>query len=238
LVGATTALLTLQNGLGNEEQLADLFGPERVLGGLCFVCLNRVAPGVVQHTAHGNVLLGELRRPPEPRTHSFADLFRRGGVRCDVVESLDRAHWEKLVWNIPFNGLGVAAVTGYEALIAGRLNQKTQAYGPCLTTDQLLDDPRWNHLVRELMFEVITTARALGFQLPDSLVDDRIARTREMGAYKASTLLDFERGQEIELESLFQKPLHHARAAGVPVPRLGALCQILSQLAPPVRTQG
>lgn len=235
LVGATTALLTLQNGLGNEEQLANLFGPERILGGLCFVCLNRVAPGVVQHTAHGNVLLGEFRRPPEPRTHGFADLFRRSGVRCDVVESLDRAHWEKLVWNIPFNGLGVAAVAGYEALTEGRLTHPSKVFSPCLTTDQLLDDPKWNHLVRELMFEVISTARALGFQLPDSLVDDRIARTREMGAYKASTLLDFERGREIELESLFQIPLHQARVAGVPVPRLEALCQTLSRLATPAR---
>ena len=42
LVDASTAILTLQNGLGNEAQLAGLFGAEKVLGGLCFVCLNRV----------------------------------------------------------------------------------------------------------------------------------------------------------------------------------------------------
>ena len=59
LVGPGTALLTLQNGLGNEEQLAGLFGPERVLGGLCFVCLNRTAPGHIEHTAHGDIFLGE-----------------------------------------------------------------------------------------------------------------------------------------------------------------------------------
>lgn len=53
LLQADTRVLTLQNGLGNEERLASLFGPERVLGGLCFVCLNRVTPGVVRHLAHG-----------------------------------------------------------------------------------------------------------------------------------------------------------------------------------------
>src|SRR2546429_5442460 len=37
LVGANTAVMTLQNGLGNEAQMAALFGPERILGGLCFV---------------------------------------------------------------------------------------------------------------------------------------------------------------------------------------------------------
>ena len=45
LVADQTAILTLQNGLGNEAQLAALFGTQRIMGGLCFVCLNRVAPG-------------------------------------------------------------------------------------------------------------------------------------------------------------------------------------------------
>ena len=63
LVGPDTAVLTLQNGLGNEAALAALAGPERVMGGLCFVCLNRVAPGEVVHTAHGYIVMGEYQRP-------------------------------------------------------------------------------------------------------------------------------------------------------------------------------
>ncbi|HXG46432.1 MAG TPA: 2-dehydropantoate 2-reductase N-terminal domain-containing protein, partial [Methylomirabilota bacterium] len=79
LVGPRTAILTLQNGLGNEESLATLFPPHQILGGLCFVCLNRVAPGVVQHLDHGRIVLGEYQRWPEPRTHQIADLFRAAG---------------------------------------------------------------------------------------------------------------------------------------------------------------
>ena len=59
LLHKDTALLTLQNGLGNEEFLAAHFGAKRVLGGLCFVCINRTAPGVVRHIAQGRVSLGE-----------------------------------------------------------------------------------------------------------------------------------------------------------------------------------
>jgi 2-dehydropantoate 2-reductase len=51
-----------------------------------------------------------------------------------------------------------------------------------------------------------------------------------MGAYKASTLLDFERGKPLELKSLFLEPLRQARAAGVKVPRLEALCTVLQTL--------
>ncbi len=231
LVGPHTGVLTLQNGLGNEEALAELFPPAQILGGLCFVCLNRIAPGVIQHLDHGLVMLGEFQRWPEPRTHDLASMFKHAGVVCKVSEQLAYAHWEKLVWNIPFNGLGVASAAGYEAMMAPA-GVSPSSHQPCLTTNQLLDSGKWETLVRELMLEVIAAARALGHQLDLSLADKMIERTRTMGAYKASTLLDFERGQPLELESLFLEPLRQARQANVTTPRLETLCAVLQKLNP------
>jgi len=235
LAGPATALLTLQNGLGNEEVLARLFPPSQIMGGLCFVCLNRVAPGVIRHIGYGQVVLGEFQRPPGPRIHGLAARFCDAGVPCAVSENLARAHWEKLVWNIPFNGLGVAGAAGFDALErlapAARPSvpaPQTATCQPCLTTDQLLADPRWARLVRDLMLEVIAAARALGFDIPDAFADEQITRTRTMGAYRASTLIDFERGQPLELQSLFLEPLRQATQAGVAMPRLTALCAALS----------
>jgi 2-dehydropantoate 2-reductase len=227
LVGPDTALLTLQNGLGNEESLLRLFPAEKILGGLCFVCLNRIEPGVIRHIDHGKVVLGEFRRAPAPRTHQIANAFREAGVACAVTDNLARSHWEKLIWNIPFNGLGVASAAGYEGVVSGQFSGKLNE---CLTTDWLLADPRWEQLVRELMLEVIAAARALGFDISDSLADEQIARTRTMGAYKASTLIDFERGQALELHNLFLEPLRQAQTAGVKVPRLEQLCAVLRHL--------
>jgi 2-dehydropantoate 2-reductase len=233
LVGRNTAVLTLQNGLGNEEQLARLFPAEQILGGLCFVCLNRVAPGVIQHMDHGTIVLGEFQRWPEPRTHDIASLFRHAGVNCKVADNLAQAHWEKLVWNVPFNGLGVAAAAGYEAFAPQAASRPTVIpIGTCLTTDQLLKDVRWEGLVRAVMLEVIRSANALGFAVAESLAEKQIERTRTMGAYKASTLIDFERGQALELESLFLEPLRQARQKNVSVPVLEALCRVLQQLDP------
>jgi 2-dehydropantoate 2-reductase len=229
LVGPQTAVLTLQNGLGNEEALAALFPPAQILGGLCFVCLNRVAPGVIQHLDHGLVVLGEFRRAPEPRTQELAARFKQAGIPCKVSEDLAQAHWEKLVWNIPFNGLGVASAAGYETVLTPpKVLPVTRA--TCLTTDQLLAAAPWEQLVRDLMGEVIQTAVALGHELEPALADKMITRTRTMGAYKASTLLDFEQGRPLELESLFLEPLRQANAAGIPTPRLTALCAVLQQL--------
>ncbi len=233
LVGPNTAVLTLQNGLGNEEQLAKLFPVGQILGGLCFVCLNRVEPGIVQHLDHGTVVLGEFQRWPEPRTHDIASRFRHAGVNCKVTDNLARAHWEKLVWNIPFNGLGVASAAGIEAFrVSSPEFQGAGPPGPCLATNQLLDAAHWEQLVRELMLEVIRTGVALGHSIPESLADKQIERTRTMGAYKASTLVDFERGKPLELEGLFLEPLRQARQAGVLVPRLETLCRVLQQLDP------
>ena len=232
LVGPTTAVLTLQNGLGNEEQLAALFGQERIFGGLCFVCLNRIAPGVIQHLAHGTIVMGAFNRPPEPRAHELAAALRASGVPCKVAANLAAAHWEKLVWNIPFNGLGVASAAGYEAVTNGRLPAGATV-GACLTTDALLADPRWEARVRDLMLEVIDAANRLGLALAPSVADHQIQRTREMGRYQASTLLDFERGQKLELESLFLEPLRQARRAGAEVPLLANLCAVLQELDSP-----
>ncbi len=231
LVGPNTAVLTLQNGLGNEEELAKLFPVEQIMGGLCFVCLNRTAPGVVHHMGHGIIILGEFQPWPEPRTHDIATMFRNAGVNCKVADNLTHAHWDKLVWNIPFNGLGVAAVAGYEALVnpSSTLDPRP-LLGPVLTTDKLLSDPRWEMLVRELMHEVIAAAGALGYKTPLEFAEKNIERTRVMGAYKASTLVDFEQGRALELESMFLEPLRQAENAGAKVPRLKSLCRVLQLL--------
>jgi len=229
LVGPQTAVVTLQNGLGNEEQLARIFTPEQVMGGLCFVCLNRIAPGVIRTMAQGKVVLGEFLRPPQPRTHELVHLFNDAGVRCEATDNLARTHWEKLVWNVPFNGLGVAGVAGYEAMIFAPAPTPA-AFASVLTTDKLLGDLRWENLVRELMAEVITAANALGLGVSPALAGKQITRTRTMGAYKASTLIDFERRQPLELESMFLEPLRQAQAAGVATPRLARLCEVLQRL--------
>ena len=236
LVGPQTTVVTLQNGLGNVEALARLFPPAQILGGLCFVALNRVAPGVIHHLAEGLVVLGEFQPSGGQRLAQLVEVFRAAGIRCQATDDLARAHWEKLVWNIPFNGLGVAGMVGYEAVIAGAVPSPVPT-GQVLTTDKLLAEPRWENLVREVMLEVIATAGALGKPIPVSWADQQIERTRKMVAYKASTLIDFEHGRPLELESVFLEPLRRAAKAGVATPRLAALCRVLCALnsRPPVK---
>ena len=225
-----TAVITLQNGLGTEDQLGTVVAPEQVLGGLAFVCLNRVAPGIIHHIDHGTVVLGEHAREAYSRTREIAFIFNHARIKTEVTNDLARARWEKLVWNIPFNGLGVASAAGFDATFVGRI--ETEERQSCLTTDRLLADRGWTRLVRDLMAEIIAIARALGHRLEDSQADVNIERTMTMGAYKPSTVIDFERGQPLELQGMFLEPLRVGREAGVWTPRLEALCAVLSKLDP------
>jgi 2-dehydropantoate 2-reductase len=158
-------------------------------------------------------------------------MLRHAGIVCKVTDQLTRARWEKLVWNIPFNGLGVASAAGYEALtIPSSTFRVPSLPGPCLSSGELLDGGKWESLVREVMLETIAAANALGHSLEVSLAEKMIERTRPLGAYKASTILDFEMGRPLELGSLFLEPLRQARSTGVSAPRLSRLCAVLQQL--------
>lgn len=203
LLHGGTLLLTLQNGLGNEEYLATHFGADRILGGLCLVGLNRTAPGVIQHIGQGRIDLGEHGRPPLLRTHEIAALFQSSGIECVVMASLAAARWKKLVWNVPFNGLSI---------VAG-----------CIDTAAILADPALEARVRALMTEIIETANRLGHGLPLSLADGMITSTRAMKPYKPSTLIDYQAGREVEIEAIWGEPVRRAAAAGIAMPEVARL---------------
>ena len=210
LLGRDTAILTLQNGLGNEEALAGLFGAERILGGVAFLCSNRGEPGEVHHLGAGRIILGEYGSGAAPRLEQIAEMFRAAGIDCRASADLKRARWEKLVWNIPFNGL------------CALLKQPV---------DGLLAVPVTRALVRELMLEVICAANAqgLGSPISDEYADAMLAFTDSMGPYRPSMQIDREEGRPLETRAIFRVPLEFGRSAGVAMPRVEMLATLLEQ---------
>src|SRR5947207_3804584 len=210
LLGKSTMLLTLQNGLGNEEFLAEHFGAERVLGGLCFICLNRVSRNEVERYDYGHIVLGEYGRAAQARTHAVAAEFERADVTCTVTDDLLRERWSKLVWNIPFNVLSI---------LAGGLD-----------TSAILADEPLHRLTLQLMEEVIAAANKCGYALSEKVAEEQMRRTKTMGGYKPSTLQDWEVGRPLEVEAIWGEPLRRATAAGMHVPRLEVVYLLLKAL--------
>ncbi|MEZ5275436.1 MAG: 2-dehydropantoate 2-reductase [Opitutaceae bacterium] len=209
LIGPDTVLLTLQNGLGGDAFLAEHFGRERVLAGLCFVCLNRTAPGLIENAIEGYITLGAFDGHVDGRVEEVARIFREAGVRIHLSDDIPAVRWRKLVWNIPFNGLTITA--------GG------------VPTDRILSDPSLVAEVRLLMAEVARASTAFGHEIPASFLDRQIELTGPMGAYQPSSLVDFLAGREVELEAIWGEPLRQAEAAGVSMPRLRRLYQAIRQ---------
>lgn len=211
LLGPSTAVLTLQNGLGNEERIAALVGPERVMGGLCYIGVTREGPGeIVGYHSPGRMTLGEFRRGAGERVRAVAELFAHIGVAARVLEDLAEARWQKLIWNIPFNGLAIA--------------------GGGVSTDVILSQPRLAAQVRPLMDEVASAARHFGYEVTEEFIQSQIDVTPGMGAYQPSSVVDFHAGREVEVEAIWGEPLRRAQAAGLTMPRLAALYGELMRL--------
>ncbi len=210
LVGPETAVCTLQNGLGNEEMIGSIVGRDRVLCGVCHVCVSRPSPGVASNMSGGNIRFSDLTEGDTPRAQSIAQLFEHAGIRCSVAPSVGSARWYKLVWNVPFNGLSISE---------GGID-----------TAQILASPKLHAEALTLMNEVMAASTALGFPQDPEHPKQEIARTQKMGAYQPSSLLDYLAEKPVELESIWGEALRQGTAAGVPMPQLTELYQKLKQL--------
>jgi 2-dehydropantoate 2-reductase len=217
-VGPQTAVLTLQNGLGNEDEIAHIVGntandsgaAHRVLGGVAFLCSNRIGPGIIRHSDHGWIRVAEYRGPARDRTRAITDMFLHAGIRCETCDSLLQIRWEKLVWNVPFNGLGVAAKHADVAAI--------------------LADPVLKGSAAALMDEVIAAARADGISIARAVADHLMGASETMGPYRTSMQIDYEEGRPLEVEAILGEPCRHALRAGIAVPRMETLYGIVRRM--------
>jgi 2-dehydropantoate 2-reductase len=198
LLGPATVVVTLQNGMGNVEALAKLLPVERIAAGLCFVCINRLAPAVIDTTLAGYVRMAAATGPINAAVETCVTTFASAGVDCQAEASLESVLWKKLCWNIPFNGLSIA--------------------GGSITTDLILANTSLNERAHILMKEVQAAAVARGHGFEDAHIKRQFVVTGGMGPYRPSSLIDFVEGRDVEVEGIWGEPLRRGLAAGVQMP--------------------
>lgn len=207
LVKDDGVVLVLQNGLGIEEEVAQIVGSDRVMGGLCFICNNKVGPGHIRHLDYGVITLAEYVPNYMPcgiteRMRQVQSDFERAGILIQLAEDLLLARWQKLVCNIPFNGLSVI------------LNA---------TTNELMADIHARVLIEQIMQEVLAAAAAHGRAIADDYIQKRLNYIAKMGSYLTSMKIDFDKRRPMEVEAICGNPLRAAQQAGVHTPQLGML---------------
>lgn len=206
-------VLLLQNGLGVEDALrAVLPDALHLLGGLCFVCVHRTGPGQITHQAFGAVNIGYHSGPADAPTRNHwveqgASLFHQAGIDSVAMDNLDLARWQKLVWNVPYNGLSVL------------LNA---------STTPLMADADSRALIQGLMAEVVQGAQACGHLLPEGYAEHLLKVTGHMPDYRPSMYHDFTERRPLELDAIYARPLATALAAGCDMPKVRALYHALA----------
>jgi 2-dehydropantoate 2-reductase len=212
LLGDDGFVLSLQNGVDNEEQLADAVGAARVLGGAAFIFAGIAEPGVVQHTGGpASITFGELDGAASERAERFRSACQRAGFGVELSSSIWTVLWSKLAF--------ICAQAGMTATVRLPIGEIREI------------DVSWRMFDR-LVREVAAVAAAEGHPLPAEAIDRTLtlARGVEPGSF-SSLHDDLVAGRRMELEALHGSVVRRAKQHGVPVPMSEAVYALLSPWA-------
>jgi 2-dehydropantoate 2-reductase len=222
IVKENGVVLVLQNGLGVEEEIAQIVPGVGVIGGICFLCANKVAPGHIVHLDYGQIILGGYADNYQAmgiteKMQQIAANFKNAGISSELTPDLLLGRWKKLVWNIPYNGLSV--------ILDAR-------------TDQLMANPYTSKLVEQLMQEVLMGAKSTGRLIPESFIQTMLDHTVKMTPYSTSMKIDYDQHRPLEVEAIFGNSLRKAQTSGVELPKISCLYYQLKFLDDYIRGEG
>ena len=202
LLHENTVVVLIQNGIGVEADVQQMFPNTQIVAGLAFICSAKTEPGRVNHQCYGSINLGNYSCKDENLFSAILNDFTNAGIQTGSVP-YEEARWKKAVWNMPFNGMTVALNT---------------------QTDLLLKNPATRQLIRDLMMEVIDAARHLGVTgIDESFADKMIETTDAMTPYSPSMKLDYDFHRPMEIDYIYTRPIEMARAAGFRMAKLEML---------------
>jgi 2-dehydropantoate 2-reductase len=212
LMGPGTAVLSLQNGIDNEEKIARVVGPGRVMGGAAYIFSTIVEPGVIAHTGGpARVVFGELDGSHSERAQRFLDMCTSGGIDAALSENIVRVLWDKYAF--------ICAQAGMTAAVRLPIG------------DVRSIEESWAAF-KKIVEEVREVAVAEGIDLPADTADRHahFAEGLEPGGY-SSLHDDLAHGRRMELEALHGTVVRRARQHAIPAPVCEAIYAILKPWA-------
>lgn len=204
-IGPHTSVLSLQNGMGHEDILADVVGRERVLAGKTYVGGVMLAPGhIVSGVAGKLTVIGELNGSASARVTAIADAFNRAGLRTEVSPDIVGTMWDKLLVNVATGALSAITRLSYGGLYAV---------------------PELKHTALAAVAEAMAVARASGARLALTQPEQAWHRASEglPAQFKASMLQSLEKGSVTEIDFINGAVVRGGARHGIPTPVNAAL---------------
>jgi len=211
LVSGGGLVLTLQNGIGNVEVMAEVIGPQRLVAGVTMLGVTKIGVGQIRHAGQGPIILG---RPPQsqvgdPELAALCQVFLAAGLDCRTDPDIVLVLWQKLLINV-----GINPVTALTRLTNGRLPELA---------------PAW-----EVVTSAVQEAQAVGLAAGLPLPPDPLARVRQVcqatAANRSSMLQDVLNHRPTEIEALNGQIVAHGKRLGLPTPVNALLTDLIKAL--------
>ena len=203
VVGPDTAVVSLQNGVDNEDTLDAILGPGHAMGGVAQVFAAIDRPGVIGHHFLGRIIFGELDGRMTPRTERLGEAFARAAIDAQLSTDIRRALWEKYVL--------ICAVAGMTALTRCPIGV-------------IRDTPESWRMLRSIAEEGAALAAAAKAGLAADIVDQVVKLAGAIAPGNFSSLYqDLHRGKRLELEALHGHAVRLGERLGVPTPAMAAV---------------
>jgi 2-dehydropantoate 2-reductase len=193
------SVLSLQNGVDNEDKLEAILGKGRVLGGAAYIWSIITGPGIITQTGGAcKIVFGELDGSSTERARRILEACQRAGFPCELTANIRKVLWEKLLF--------ICALGGMTALTR-------------LPLGEILACPETREMFRGIMAEIHTVGRAEGVALDEDLVPRTMTFAEGLDkAGRSSLYQDLTTGRRLELDTLNAKVVELGRRHGIPTP--------------------
>ena len=199
LIGDTTAVISLQNGVEGEAVLSRLLGARHVLGGVAQIAAVIAEPGVIRHAGSmARIIFGEAGGVPSERARAFLEACQGAGIEATLSDDIEKAIWNKFILLAPL--AGVTSVTR-------------------LSIGAVMADPDTRQLFRDAVGEAVAVGRARGVRFDDNAVDRTLDSARGLPhEMRTSMQQDLARGGRLEVPWLGGAIVRFGAEAGIETP--------------------
>jgi 2-dehydropantoate 2-reductase len=216
LLNATTAVVSLQNGIDSDEKIAARVGPEHVMGGAAFIFASVVEPGVVHDAGGpGSLVFGELDGSTSARGEALLAMCKKAGIPAELVTDIRVRLWDKFAFIC-----AQAGMTACTRLPIGEVRAIPETWA----------------MFRKIVDEVVALGAAEGVGLPSETGPKitRFAQALPAGGF-SSLYHDLVGGRRLELEALHGFVVQRSRAHGLAAPMNEAVHALLKPHAVPAQ---
>lgn len=210
MVGATTNILTIQNGVTSGETIAAVYGWDHVLQGATYIEAAMMGPGHIEQSGStARIEFGENDGSSSERIEQVRAVLDKPGIQVGVSSGIVSTLWTKLVAVGAFGTVMTAARASLPEVLAG---------------------PEGESTIRTVMEEIVAVGKSEGVEFAPGVVDEKLHDgIEEAEEFKSSLQYDLTNGKPLELDDILGAVVQKGRTAGIPVPASSALVMTLEK---------